>query len=233
MRHPIGLAHRGDWSTYPENTLAAFAAAERAGADMIELDVQRTADGGVVVLHDETLERIWGVARPVAELTLAEVRAVRAGRERIPELCEALEAVALPIMLDYKEESAVLEPALAEVRAAGAVDRVIWAGHNLEGHRQLRELEPDARIALSWGGRTPPSDDLLDSLGVEWFNPSWDVVEPAVVEAMHERGLLVSAWTVDDQATMARLLDLGVDALITNCIADLVALLDGRKATAC
>jgi glycerophosphoryl diester phosphodiesterase len=221
----LSLAHRGDWSASPENTLAAFAAAERAGADMVELDVQLTADGAVVVLHDVTLDRVWGVPRAVAELTLDELRGVRHGEHGIPTLAEVLEAVALPIMLDYKEESGAVEPALAEVRRAGAVERTIWAGHNLEGHALLRRLEPDARIALSWSNATPPSERLLRDLGAEWFNPSWDVLEPELVRSMHDLGFGVSTWTVDDEATMRRVLDLGVDAVITNRIGALVPLL--------
>ena len=232
---PIGLAHRGDWSNAPENTLAAFAAAERAGADMIELDVQQTADRAVVVVHDETLERVWSVPRAVADLTLDEIRAVGSGEDdgRIPALSEVLARFDLPIMLDYKEETAVVEPALAEVRAADAVDRVIWAGHNLVGHRLLRELEPEARIALSWTNATPPSERLLGELGVEWFNPDWRIVEPDVVDAMHELGLAVSTWTVDDRAGMVRLLDLGVDALISNNVHELVDVLGERRAATC
>src|SRR5689334_17380158 len=141
----LSLAHRGDWSASPENTLAAFAAAEQAGADMIELDVQLTADGAVVVLHDDTLDRVWGVARAVVDLTLEEVREAAHGEHRTPTLAVVLDAVALPIMLDYKEETGVVEPALAEVRRAGAVERTVWAGHNLEGHALLRRLEPGAR----------------------------------------------------------------------------------------
>lgn len=221
----LTLAHRGDWSEAPENTLAAFAAAERAGADMVELDVQLTADGAVVVHHDRTLERVWGVRAAVAELSLREIRAIGEGDARVPELHEALAACALPVMLDYKEQEPVVEPALAEVRRAGALGRVLWAGHNLVGHRLLRELEPAARIALSWTGRTPPAEGLLDELGVEWFNPEWDVVERDVVDAMHARGLKVSTWTVDDAATMRRVVDLGVDAVITNRVGMLVALL--------
>jgi glycerophosphoryl diester phosphodiesterase len=193
---------------------------------MIELGVQLTADGAVVVLHDETLHRVWGVPRAVVEMTLDEVREVSHGEHGIPTLAEVFEAVPLPVMLDYKEESGAVEPALAEVRRAGAVERTIWAGHNLDGHALLRRLEPDARIALSWSHATPPSERLLRDLGVEWFNPSWDVLEPELVEAMHRLGFGVSTWTVDDEATMRRVLDLGVDAVITNRIGALVPLLE-------
>ena len=107
---PLALAHRGDWSGSPENTLAAFAAAQRAGADMIELDVQLTADGALVVHHDRTLERVWGVDAAVSELRLDEIRAIGEGDARIPELSEVLTACPLPVMLDYKEQEPVVEP---------------------------------------------------------------------------------------------------------------------------
>lgn len=231
---PIGLAHRGDWSSAPENTLAAFAAAERAGADMIELDVRRTRDGVAVVLHDRTLDRVWGVSRAVGDLTLEEVQAVGTGRDdgRIPTLREVLDATALPVMVDYVDTD-VVEPALADVRRAGAVERALFAGGNLDGHRLLRSLEPDARIALTWDRATRPSERLLADLEPEYFNPPWELVDDRVVADMHDRGLLVSAWTVDDPATMSMLLDLGVDAVTTNRIADLVPLLGERRAAAC
>jgi glycerophosphoryl diester phosphodiesterase len=231
---PIGLAHRGDWSGVPENTLAAFAAAERAGADMVELDVRRTRDGVAVVLHDRTLERVWSVPRAVRDLTVEEVRAIGTGRDdgRIPTLREALEASSLPVMVDFVDTD-VVEPALAEVRRAGALDRALFAGGNLDGHRLLRSLEPEARIALTWNQATRPSDELLAGLDVEYFNPPWELVDDRVVADMHDRGLLVSAWTVDEPAAMSMLLDLGVDAVTTNRIGELVPLLAERRSAAC
>ncbi len=221
---PISLAHRGDWSASPENTLAAFAAAERAGADMIELDVRLTADGEVVVVHDPTLARIWGLEQEVAATTLAEVRALRADGHGIPTLAEALAATALPVMVDYTRED-VAEPALAVIRAADAVDRVLFSGGVVPGHRRLRELELEARIALTWTDARLPAGDLLDELAVEFFNPPYQLVDEEAVGTMHARGTKVSTWTVDDTAEMRRVLELGVDAVVSNRIGELVALL--------
>lgn len=221
---PLALAHRGDWSGAPENTLAAFAAAERAGADLIELDIRLTSDGELAVLHDPTLERVWGLPRAVAESALADVRALRSGEHGIPTLGEALDAVSAGVMVDYTTAD-VVEPALDAIRAAGALDRCLFSGANVGGHRRIRELEPDARIALTWTREERPPAQLLDDLQVEFFNPPYHLVEPGVVEAMHERGLKVSTWTVDDPAEMRRVIDAGVDAVITNRIAELVALL--------
>ncbi|HVU78128.1 MAG TPA: glycerophosphodiester phosphodiesterase family protein [Gaiellaceae bacterium] len=225
---PLALAHRGDWSDAPENTLAAFAAAERAGADLVELDIRLTADGGLAVVHDPTLERVWGLPRAVAEVSLAEARALRAGGHRIPTLAEALDAISVGVMVDYTLAD-VVEPALDAIRDAGALDRCLFSGANVAGHRRIRELAPDARIALTWTQPEPPADALLDELAVEFFNPPHELVDPGVVEAMHERGTKVSTWTVDDEAEMRRVIDAGVDAVISNRIGALVALLEEAR----
>ena len=224
---PLALAHRGDWSAVPENTVAAFRAAERAGADMIELDVRRTADGRVAVVHDPTLERVWGSPLDVAGAALGELLAVRAGDHRISTLEDVLECVSLPVMVDYTLAD-VVEPALETIEAAGALQRVVFAGGNVGGHRRIRALAPDARIALTWTRREPPSDALLEDLEPEYFNPPCELVDAALVNAMHGRGLKVSTWTVDDPQEMRRVVDLGVDAVVTNRIAELVSLLAGK-----
>ena len=222
---PLAVAHRGDPIAHPENTLEAFAAAVDAGADMIELDVRTTADGALVLLHDETLDRVWGVARSVVDMTVAETRALG-----IPELHEALDAIDVQVMLDYNEALTRVEPALAAVRDADAVDRVVFAGANYAGHRRIRELEPRARIALTWKEAAADPIPLLDELGAEFFNPSGRVLaaDPGFVDRMHARGTQVSVWTLDRREHMEGALDLGVDAVITNRVGELVSLLAER-----
>jgi glycerophosphoryl diester phosphodiesterase len=221
---PLALAHRGDWSAAPENTVAAFRAAERAGADMIELDVRRTSDGAVVVVHDPTFERLWSSPAAVARSTLAEINALRVGEHRVATLDDALASVSVPLMVDYTDAD-VVEPALRAVRAAGALERVLFAGENVEGHRLIRARAPEARIALTWTRRTLPPDGLLEDLDVEYFNPPWQRLDDGIVATMHDRGYKVSTWTVDDAVEMRRVVDAGADAVITNRIEQLVALL--------
>jgi glycerophosphoryl diester phosphodiesterase len=213
----LAIAHRGDPIACVENTLPAFEASVRAGADMIELDVRLTRDGAVVVVHDPTLQRIWGLSRQVAQTTLADVRALGQGGRRIPVLAEVLAAVDLPVMVDFTQTD-VVEPALEVIRAAGALGRCLFAGGNVEGHRLVRSLAPDARIALTWDGKRRPTDALLDELEVEYLNPRFTLVEPRLVDAMRERGTGVSTWTVDAPRDLARVIDLGVDAVVTNRI---------------
>jgi len=220
----LAIAHRGDPITERENTLAAFAAAVDAGADMIELDVRRTADGQAVVVHDATLERIWNVRKRVLDLQTDDVRTLG-----IPDLEQALQAIPerVQVMVDY-EERAVAEPALAAVLEAGALERCIFAGDCYDGHRAIRKRAPEARIACTWTSDAPVSDALLDELGAEYWNPSGHVLarSPEQIERMHARGTLVSVWTIDRHEDMQLAVDAGVDAVITNRIAALVDLLE-------
>ncbi len=219
----LAIAHRGDPLAHRENTLPAFAAAVASGADMIELDVRRTADGRAVVVHDSTLDRLWEMPRRVADLTREEVTALG-----VPDLVQALAAIPsnVQVMVDF-DEDAVAEPALADVVAMDSLDRVVFSGDCFAGHKRIRGLAPDARIAATWDSDLPCPDELLDELAVELYNPSGHVLarDPGAVERMHARGTGVSVWTIDERSDMELFLELGVDAIITNRVATLVGLL--------
>jgi glycerophosphoryl diester phosphodiesterase len=218
----LAIAHRGDPVAHRENTLAAFRAAVDAGADMVELDVRRTADGRAAVIHDATLERVWGVPERVSALTLAELRELG-----IPSLEEALEAIPVQVMVDYKDDSAV-DPALEAVVTADAVDRCVFAGDNFAGHRRIRKLHPRARIAVTWNWPDRDPEPILDELEAEFFNPDGRVLlqNAEFMPRMRARGTAVSVWTIDDRSAMELALGLGVAGVITNRIGELVALLE-------
>ncbi len=133
------IAHRGDPVGARENTLVAFASAAALGADWIELDLRRTRDGAIVVLHDQTLERLWGVDASVGDLDWGEVAAVGAGEEHIPLLGQVLERVSLPLMVDFTRRE-VVPGALAVVEEAGALERCLFVTGNVAALRMLRDL---------------------------------------------------------------------------------------------
>jgi glycerophosphoryl diester phosphodiesterase len=223
----LAIAHRGEPVGHRENTPAAFAAALRAGADMIELDCRLTADGFVVVVHDATLGRLWDRPVAVSDLSAAEVGALGSGDCRVPLLTEVLSDVSAPIMVDVADP-AVMPAALRDVGGLQALQRCVFAG-NLDGLRWLRAESAGARIALTWNEQRPPDEGLVDELRPELFNPRFDLLEEPVIDWMHRAGIAVSAWTVDDDDVMARLVALGVDAIITNRVGALVALLHGTR----
>lgn len=220
----IAIAHRGDPLGHRENTTAAFGSAVALGADMVEIDLRRTGDGAIVVLHDATLERLWGVARPVAEMTLAEVQAVGAGDPDggIPTFSEVLAGVPAPLMVDFTKRE-VVEGALAAATAAGddVLARCLFVTGNVEALRLLRAQSAEARIGLTWVEEEPPPPSLLRELGAEFWNPMFIRITARRVAAMHELGLGVSTWTVDSKRHMRQMVKAGVDAIVSNRIADL------------
>jgi glycerophosphoryl diester phosphodiesterase len=221
---PFAIAHRGDPVGARENTLPAFAAAAALGADMVELDLRRTKDGEIVVLHDQTLERLWGLERSVGDLNLAEVEGIGEDDLRIPTFRAVLAAVELPLMVDFTRRE-VVAGALGAVLDAGALERSLFVTGNVEALRSLRGLSPDAWIGLTWVDGPEPPLDLLGELGAQYWNPMFELVTPEGVAAVHRAGLEVSTWTVDESKEMARVIDAGVDAVVSNRIAELVGFL--------
>jgi glycerophosphoryl diester phosphodiesterase len=218
----VAIAHRGEPVGNRENTLPAFAAAVALGADMVELDLRRTRDGAIVVLHDQTLERLWGVDASVGDLDLSEVAAAGKGQVRIPTLRQVLERVPVPLRVDFTRRE-VVPGGLEAVLAAGALARSLFVTGNVEALRMLRTRSAEARLGLTWTEGPEPPLALLGELGAEYWNPMFGLVTPDGVAAVHGAGVRVSTWTVDDAADMTRVVEAGVDAVVSNRIAALVA----------
>jgi glycerophosphoryl diester phosphodiesterase len=130
----------------------------------------------------------------------------------------------MPLMIDFTRRE-VVPGALAEVDAAGAVERSLFVTGNAEALRKLRGLSADARIGLTWTEGGSPPLALLDELGAEYWNPMFDLVTAAGVAAVHGAGRKVSTWTVDRPDDMARVVEAGVDAVVSNDIVGLVGFL--------
>ena len=222
----LAIAHRGDPVGHRENTLPAFAAAVAHGADMVELDLRRTRDGAIVVLHDQSLLRLWGLDVSVGDLDLSAVTRLGDGDVRIPTLRQVIDAVppGLDLMVDFTRRE-VVAGALDQALAAGALDRCLFVTGNVEALRLLRGLSGRARVGLTWTEGDDPPLGLLDELGAEYWNPMFAFVTEGGVEAVHRAGRLVSTWTVDEPADMARVVAAGADAVVSNRVAELVGFL--------
>ena len=215
------IAHRGDPVGARENTLGAFESAVALGADMVELDLRRARDGTIVVLHDQTLTRLWGVDASVGDLSAPEVAALGDGDVRIPTLRSVLAAVPLPLMIDFTRRE-VVAGALAEVEAAGALGRSLFVTGNVPALRQLRASSGSARLGLTWTEGEEPPLALMDELGAEYWNPMYGLVTQVGVAAVHAAGRWVSTWTVDSVEDIRRMVETGVDAVVSNEVATLV-----------
>ena len=226
MQNVTAVAHRGDPYHVRENTLDSLRSALDLGADAVEIDVRLTKDGVPVLLHDETLKRLWEQDRPLLGLSAAEVRGLTAGG--VPTLQEALAACdGSRVMLDL--------PGTPDVRAArrvvdvvrdcGAQDRVYYCA-GPAAMLAVRAADPAAEIALTWTTLAPPRPALLDAVRPRWLNYRFGLVGHALTERVHRDGYLLSVWTPDTRRSMRRLLDLGVDSITTNRVAVLLGLRD-------
>jgi glycerophosphoryl diester phosphodiesterase len=233
---PIAMAHRGGASDAPENTLPAFQRAVDLGYRYLETDVHVTADGVVVAFHDDELERTTGRQGRISELTWDEVSTLRVdGREPIPKLTDLLETFPdARFNIDCKEPAAA-DPLADVLIAADALDRVCVGSFNGRTTRHLRKrLGP--RVCTSAGrldivllrvlgwARTP-----FDAAQVPAKASFFPVVTKRFVTRSHRRGIEVHVWTIDDADEMERLLDLGVDGIMTDRPAVLREVLQRRR----
>jgi len=244
LKRPQAVAHRGGALLRPENTLLAFDHGMSLGADGLEFDVHLSRDGVVVVHHDATLERTTDGHGPVAALTADELARLDAGyrfttdpsaphpfRGRaggVPRLDEVLRRYSTATCII---ELKVNEPELAHrtidvVRSAGALERVCLGSFGGRVLRAARAREPailtgaareETRLALyrswvRWPVRRPP----YNAFQVPELAGSTRVVSPRFVRYAHEAGVAVQVWTVNDPGDMLRLLEWGVDAIISD-----------------
>ncbi|MEU8527655.1 MULTISPECIES: glycerophosphodiester phosphodiesterase [Streptomyces] len=229
MRNVRVVAHRGDPYRVRENTLPSIASAVERGADVVEIDVRLTRDGVPVLLHDDTLKRLWGHDRPLSGLAYDELRGLTG--EGVPTLDEALEAAGThPLMIDLPggDEASVRE-IVGTVHEFGAGDRVSYCAGGV-AMLQVRAADPAAEIALTWTSLAPPRPVLLDAVKPRFLNYRFGLASRALAERVHRDGLLLSAWTADTRRTMRKLIDHGVDSITTNRVDVLAAELRRREA---
>ncbi|MBM7504763.1 glycerophosphodiester phosphodiesterase [Agromyces aurantiacus] len=231
LPRPRVLAHRGLALEAPENTLAAFEHAVRAGAAYLETDVHVSADGAAVLAHDPTLERVAGRADAVASLTMAELRRIDLGSGHgygtLDELLHAFPDARLNI--DVKTDAA--EPATIEsIRRGGAADRVLLTSFSDARRRRLVAALPGiatsagrASVLRARAASVTRSAALmrrattgLGALQIPERVGRMTLLSPALIGGAHAAGVEVHVWTVNDVADMRRLLALGIDGIVTD-----------------
>ncbi|KQV08582.1 glycerophosphodiester phosphodiesterase [Leifsonia sp. Root112D2] len=228
---PRVFAHRGLAIDAPENTLLAFRRAIAAGATHLETDVHASRDGIAVISHDPDLSRLVGHDARVEDLSMAELRAIDLGFDQpFCSLEEALEALPDALFnIDVKTERAERPTAVA-IAAAAATDRVLIT--SFSEARRRRTADALTGVATSASvvrflpavlaakmGLSPLVRRALrglDAVQVPERRGAFRIVSPRTVRAMHAAGVEVHVWTVNDPLDMGRLLDWGVDGLVTD-----------------
>ncbi|MER5913741.1 glycerophosphodiester phosphodiesterase [Streptomyces sp. NPDC001982] len=227
MQNVTAVAHRGDPYRFRENTIDSLRSALDQGADAVEFDVRLTRDDVPVLLHDETLKRLWEQDRPLRSLSADEVRGLTAGG--VPTLAEALAATdGARVMVDLpgRVERRAARTIVDTVRQCGAADRAYYCAAT-PAMLAVRAADPSAEIALTWTSLAPPRPGVLEAVRPRWLNYRFSLVDRDLAERVRRDGRLLSVWTPDTRRSMRRLIDLGVDSITTNRVDTLCALRKG------
>ena len=213
------IAHRGASADAPENTFAAFDLALAMGADVLEFDVRLTADCEPVLVHDETLLRTHGDPRPIAEVTLHDLRQLDGALSLADVFARYGDGTRY--LIDFKCPDGVVERRSWETVVEHGVERAVeiqaFCRHGL---RRARRLDMAVSLSRLYPAFAPSAAIRRGLPRVARFanaiGPEASSVDAALVSAAHRHGLRVQPWTVNDPAEMDRLLALGVDGLITD-----------------
>jgi glycerophosphoryl diester phosphodiesterase len=258
LPHPIVIGHRGCAGEVPENTLASFEAGLAAGAAILESDVHLTRDGVPVLIHDDSVDRVTDGSGQVADLDVSALsqldagwRFERDGRHpfrgrglRIPTLAEALRRFpSARFNLELKQDvPGLVESSVAAVTNAGAARRVLLTAESgalmQTLRRELAGRQIDAAVGASGpdvlafvraalDGASPPRGPMALQVPAQFRGQP--LVTAAFVKHAHHHGLEVHVWTINEVDEMHRLLDLGVDGLVTDFPARLAAVIAERR----
>ncbi len=222
--------HRGASADAPENTLRAFALAAEQQADGVELDVQLTRDGRLVVFHDETLERVTGEMGRLCDRTWEELRRLpirlpgALPEDGIPLLSEVMTLLhdrGLQVNIELKN-SVILydrleERCLETVARAGMEKRTLYSSFNHVSMVRLKRLSPSARCGLLYDCTMVEPWRYAAGLGMDALHPHYSELQQAgEVPAAHAVGLEVNPWTVNGTEALGQIIRLGADRIITN-----------------
>jgi len=231
------IGHRGAAAVCPENTLPSLQTARDAGAEMIEFDVQQSADGELVVFHDETLKRLCGDDRTVASLTVAELATKMVGQWHgqpvpIPSLTQVFATLEKSVLYNVELKTDTIHyPGIeaqlaAMVSVYGLTDHVLVSSFNHESLRQVRHCDPHLSLGMLLTTQQAqqcgsPEGIVARARACSCFSvhPEFSIVRqwPELVTACHAAGLHVFPWTVDSEADWQFLVEVvGVDGIITN-----------------
>ena len=255
QQRPLVMAHRSGKGLWPENTLYAFERAVALGVDVLEMDLHSTADGVLVILHDDTVDRTTDGTGPVQALTLEELKALDAGYDWTPDdggtypygeqgiVVPTLEELfaafpTMPMNIEIKQaEPSIVVTFCQLIREYDMAGKVLVASFHQETIEEFRRECPE--VATSTGESEVIKLFVLSKLFLEAVHsPRAQVVQvpehrsglhvltPRFVDAAHNRGLGVHAWTINDVGDMQRLLAVGVDGIITDYPDRLLDLLD-------
>jgi glycerophosphoryl diester phosphodiesterase len=231
MRRTLVWAHRGASGYAPENTLEAFQKAIDLKADGIELDVQMTKDGRLVIIHDETVNRVSDARGWVKDFTLEEIRKLNVnlrfpeyGAVKIPTLEEVYRLMQdTRLMINVEIKSGIVfykdieEKVMELTRRMGLQERIIYSSFNHYSVMKLKKLDPSVKTGFLYEDGYLDMPQYAAKHGVEALHPAlYNLQYPNFIEDCRVRNIKVRPWTVNETEEMKLLCGLKIDAMITN-----------------
>lgn len=225
------FAHRGFSGKYPENTMLAFEKAIAEGVDGIELDVQLTKDGEVVIIHDETIDRTTNGKGYVVEYTYEELSKFDAsytytgkmGFNKIPTLREYFELVKdldivtnIELKTGINEYLGIEEKVWDMIKEFGLQDRIIISSFNHFSVMRMKKLAPEMKYGFLSEDWIIDAGKYTHSHGVQCYHPRFNNLIPEVIDELKSYGLEINTWTVNKEEDMRYLISHGIDAIIGN-----------------
>jgi len=226
--------HCGAYDSAPENTLTSFQLAADMGAYGVELDIQLTRDGEVVVIHDETVDRTSSGSGYVKDFTLSEIKKLNLNKYdisslshiEIPTLAEVLELLKptqLKINIEFKtgvfEYEGIEAKALNIAMQNNMTDRIVWSSFNHYSVQELKQLEREAEIALLCAGEVFVTGEQCEKMGAAALHPNINQIHYSkLVKECHSRGIKVRAWTINNLHELQLAKSLNIDGIFTNSI---------------
>lgn len=235
LRQVETVAHRGASGYAPENTIAAFDKGVDMKADYIEIDVQRSKDGKLVIIHDTKVDRTTDGTGYVKDLTFDQIRSLDAGSwkgeqfkgEKIPTFDEILDRYHGKIGILIELKAPELYPGIEEMVAQELKERnldkpqnekIIIQSFNFESMKKTNSLLPKVPIGVLTSNRADTSEQSLKEFATyaDYFNPSYGIVTEELVKQVHANGMKIQSWTVRSQEAAEFLLNMNVDGIITD-----------------
>ncbi|WP_248762260.1 glycerophosphodiester phosphodiesterase family protein [Pseudarthrobacter sp. SSS035] len=230
-QQPAVIAHRGESAIIPENTLQALLSGGRAGADWIEMDVNTSKDGVPVVIHDNTVDRVTAGTGDVSTLTAGYIAGLEAGSwfapayagAKVPTLAEFLdqtntEGTGLLLEVKGPETREEVQRTVEMLKERGMLNQTILQSFDTNVLQYARDYEPSLRLGLLRGALDTDVVAAAKQFGAVTYNPSWSALaaRPAAIKELHDAGIAVMPYTVDNPRQWKDMTDAGVDGIITN-----------------
>jgi glycerophosphoryl diester phosphodiesterase len=246
LPRPLVMAHQGGEELWPSNTLFAFERAVDLGVDVLEMDLHVTADGALVLIHDETVDRTTDGSGVVEQMTLAQVKALDAGHywtadegqtypfrgqgitiATLEEVFEAFPDMPMNIEIKLVQNVPVVEPFCQMIRQYGKQDQVLVASFHQDALDAFRATCPETGtsttqnevinfFARHFVGLAASYSPVVQAVQVPEYRSGIHILTSRFVQDAHSRGMDVHVWTINEAEDMQRMIDLGVDGIITD-----------------